>query len=53
MSPAILVRQLAVRSTARRVRDTLSFSKQVENHSGAIRLCICHDNLEKVKALPV
>jgi len=38
---------------ARLVRDTLSFSKNVENHSGAITFFSCHYNLEKVGALPV
>jgi hypothetical protein len=31
----------------------LSFSKQVENHIGAIKFFICHYNLEKAAALPV
>src|SRR5262245_61828075 len=31
---------------SRRVRETLSFSKKLANHSGTIRLFICHDNLE-------
>ena len=38
---------------ARRVRAPWSFSKQGENHSGAITFCICHYNLEKAGALPV
>jgi IS1 family transposase len=38
---------------ARLVRDTLSFSKEVEHHIGAIKFFICHYNLEKVGALPV
>ena len=38
---------------ARLVRDTLSFSKKVENHIGAITFFICHYNLEKAAALPV
>ena len=38
---------------SRLVRDTLSFSKKVENHIGAIKLFICHYNLEKAAALPV
>jgi len=38
---------------ARLVRDTLSFSKKVENHIGAIKFFICHYNLEKAAALPV
>jgi hypothetical protein len=32
---------------SRLVRDTLSFSKKVENHIGAIKFFICHYNLEK------
>jgi insertion element IS1 protein InsB len=32
---------------SRLVRDTLSFSKKVENHIGAIKYFICHYNLEK------
>ena len=38
---------------ARLVRDTLSFSKKVENHIGAIKFFICHYNLEKAGALPM
>ena len=38
---------------SRLVRDTLSFSKKVENHIGAIKFFICHYNLEKAAALPV
>jgi insertion element IS1 protein InsB len=38
---------------ARLVRDTLSFSKKVEHHIGAITFFICHDNLEKAGAFPV
>ena len=38
---------------ARLVRATLSFSKKVENHIGAIKFFICHYNLEKATALPV
>jgi IS1 family transposase/transposase-like protein len=38
---------------SRLVRDTLSFSKKVENHVGAIKFFICHYNLEKAAALPV
>jgi IS1 family transposase len=38
---------------ARLVRDTLSFSKKVENHIGAIKFFICHYNLEKAAALPL
>src|SRR5215510_11331578 len=35
---------------SRLVRDTLSFSKKVENHIGAIKFFICHYNLEKAAA---
>jgi len=38
---------------SRLVRETLSFSKKLANHIGAIRYFICHDNLTKVTALPV
>ena len=38
---------------SRLVRDTLSFSKKVENHIGSIKFFICHYNLEKAAALPV
>jgi insertion element IS1 protein InsB len=38
---------------ARLVRNTLSFSKKVENHIGAIKFFICHYNLENAGALPV
>jgi insertion element IS1 protein InsB len=38
---------------ARLVRETLSFSKKLANHIGAIRFFICHYNLEKAAALPV
>ena len=38
---------------ARLVRATLSFSKKVEHHIGAIKFFICHYNLEKAGALPV
>lgn len=38
---------------SRRVRASLAFSKTVENHSGAIRYCICHDNLTSTAALPL
>ena len=38
---------------SRLVRDTLAFSKKVENHIGAIKFFICHYTLEKVTALPV
>jgi hypothetical protein len=37
------------------VRETLSFSKKLANHTGAMKYFICHDNLSKVAAaaLPV
>jgi insertion element IS1 protein InsB len=35
------------------VRDTLSFSKKIENPIGAITFFICHSNLEKAAALLV
>jgi IS1 family transposase len=38
---------------ARLVRATLSFSKKVEHHIGAIKFFLCHYNLEKVAALPL
>ena len=38
---------------SRLVRDTLSFSKKVENHIGSLKFFICHYNLEKAAALPV
>jgi IS1 family transposase len=38
---------------ARLVRGTLSFSKKVEDHIGAIKFFIYHYNLEKAGALPV
>ncbi len=38
---------------SRLVRETLSFSKKLANHIGAIRYFICHDNLTKATALPV
>ena len=37
---------------SRLVRDTLSFSKKLVNHIGAIKYFICHYNLTKA-ALPV
>ncbi len=37
---------------ARLVRATLSFSKKLSNHLGAIRYFICDDNLTKGAALP-
>ena len=38
---------------SRLVRATLSFSKKVENHIGAIKFFLCHYNLEKAAALPL
>ena len=38
---------------SRLVRETLSFSKKLADHIGAIKYFICHDNLEKAGALPV
>jgi insertion element IS1 protein InsB len=38
---------------ARLVRDTLSFSKKLAHHFGAIKFFICHYNLAKAAALPV
>jgi insertion element IS1 protein InsB len=38
---------------SRLVRDTLSFSKRLANHVGAIKFFICHYNLAKAAALPV
>ena len=38
---------------SRLVRETLSFSKQLAHHIGAIKYFICHYNLEKAGALPV
>jgi IS1 family transposase len=38
---------------ARLVRKTLSFSKKLANHMGAIRYFICHYNLTRAAALPV
>jgi insertion element IS1 protein InsB len=38
---------------SRLVRDTLSFSKKVAHHIGAIKWFICHYNLEKAAAYPV
>ena len=35
---------------SRLVRETLSFSKKLANHIGAIRFFICHYNLEKAAA---
>jgi len=36
---------------SRLVRSTLAFSKNVENHIGAIRYFICHDNLTRTALL--
>ena len=38
---------------SRLVRETLSFSKKLANHIGAIKFFICHYNLVKASALPV
>jgi IS1 family transposase len=38
---------------SRLVRETLSFSKKLANHIGAIKYFICHYNLTKMTALPV
>jgi IS1 family transposase/transposase-like protein len=38
---------------SRLVRDTMSFSKKLVNHIGAIKFFICHYNLTKAEALPV
>jgi insertion element IS1 protein InsB len=38
---------------SRLVRDTLSFSKTLANHLGAIKYFICHYNLTRRAALPV
>ena len=35
------------------VRETLSLSKKLANHIGAIKYFICHDNLTRTTALPV
>ena len=35
---------------SRLVREALSFSKKLVNHSGAIKLFICHDNLTRAVA---
>jgi insertion element IS1 protein InsB len=37
---------------SRLVRSTLSFSKNLTNHIGAIKYFICHYNLTKCAALP-
>jgi insertion element IS1 protein InsB len=38
---------------SRLVRETLSFSKKLAHHIGAITYCICHYNLTRRVALPV
>jgi insertion element IS1 protein InsB len=38
---------------SRLVRDTLSFSKKLAHHIGAIKYFICHYNLTRAAALPV
>jgi insertion element IS1 protein InsB len=38
---------------SRLVRETLSFSKELANHVGAIKFFICHYKLAKTAALPV
>jgi insertion element IS1 protein InsB len=38
---------------SRLVRETLSFSKNLANHIGAIKFFICHYNLTRATALPV
>jgi insertion element IS1 protein InsB len=38
---------------SRLVRETLSFSKKLAHHIGAIKYFICHDNLTRATALPV
>jgi insertion element IS1 protein InsB len=38
---------------SRLVRETLSFSKKLANHIGAINFFICHSNLTNAAALPV
>jgi insertion element IS1 protein InsB len=38
---------------SRLVRDTLSFSKKLAHHIGAIKYFLCHYNLTKAAALPV
>jgi insertion element IS1 protein InsB len=35
---------------SRLVRSALSLSKKLDNHSGAIKLFICHDNLTRATA---
>jgi IS1 family transposase len=38
---------------SRLVRETLSFSKKLTHHIGAIKYVICHYNLTRAVALPV
>jgi insertion element IS1 protein InsB len=38
---------------SRLVRETLSFSKKLAYHIGAIKYFICHYNLTRAAALPV
>jgi insertion element IS1 protein InsB len=38
---------------SRLARETLAFSKKVENHIGAIRYFLCHYNLTRAAALPL
>jgi insertion element IS1 protein InsB len=38
---------------SRLVRESLSYSKTLANHIGAIRFFLCHYNLEKAAALPL
>jgi insertion element IS1 protein InsB len=38
---------------SRLVRETLSFSKKLAHHIGAIKYFICHYNLTRAVALPV
>ena len=38
--------------SSRLVRETLSFSKKLANHVGAIKFFICHYNLAKAEVLP-
>ena len=35
---------------SRLVREALSFSKKLANHIGAMKLCLCHDNLTRAAA---
>jgi insertion element IS1 protein InsB len=38
---------------SRLVRESLSLSKKLAHHLGAIQYFICHDNLARATALPV